>query len=45
MESEDSLLCAQDPTVGQNILGNQAKQFATWKSILFFLRLTDLFLN
>jgi hypothetical protein len=36
METADSLLCAQEPIVGQNILGDQAKQFVTWKSISFF---------
>jgi hypothetical protein len=39
METEkDSLLCAQEPTVGQNILWDQAKLFVTWK-VICFLRL------
>jgi hypothetical protein len=34
MESEkDSFLCAQEPTVGQNNFGDQAKLFVTWKSV------------
>jgi hypothetical protein len=32
---KDSLLCAQETIVGQNILGDQAKLFVTWKSSFF----------